>query len=87
MWLENTGGPCVENLGNVLENRTQAWSLHLKKVNHQTSSVVQGKGKRGVGYSKVGEAGGGRGGAQEKEQEKEQEQEQKQEQEQEQVPT
>ena len=30
--LPTTGGPSVENLGNVLGNRTQAWSHHLKKA-------------------------------------------------------
>ena len=30
--LSRTGGPSVENLGNVLGNRTQAWSQHLKKA-------------------------------------------------------
>ena len=30
-----TGRPSVENLGNVLGNRTQAWSLHLKKAKSQ----------------------------------------------------
>ena len=31
----HTGGPSVENFGNVLGNRTQAWSLHLKKAKSQ----------------------------------------------------
>ena len=41
-----TSGLIVENLGNVLGNRTQAWSRHLKKLNHQTSNVSLGTGHR-----------------------------------------
>ena len=51
----HTGGPSVENLGNVLGNRTQAWSHHLKKINHQTSSVSLGTGQKEVRCSAVGE--------------------------------
>ena len=32
MCIVSTGGTSVENLGNVLGNRTQAWSHHLKKA-------------------------------------------------------
>ena len=41
-----TGRPRVENLGNVLGNRTQALRQHLKKQDHQTSSVSLGIGQR-----------------------------------------
>ena len=53
--LCSTGGLSVENLGNVLGNRTQAWSRHLKKLNHQTSNVSLGTDQRWVGCSTVKE--------------------------------